>query len=155
MKKINYFLWYFPICFFLFITIYICVKFIFIFFFRASYEPEFIYDLTPYYILSGTNNLQLLFLSIIVLISNVFLHIKLSKKNLLFSFLSTGTMLAGLGLRIATEEIAVSNFFHYLIFWNSPFNLSTPLQLFKFKKIMSTILRDRGKNYLTQIHFNY
>lgn len=92
------------------------VKFIFIFFFRAAYEPEFMFNLTPYYALSGVSNLHLLFLSLIVVIFNVYLHVKLNKRNLLFSFIPTGIMLTGLGLKIASGEMVISNFFNYLIF---------------------------------------
>lgn len=116
MKKFKHILWYFPLCFFVFMAIYISVKFIFIFFFHAPYEPEFMFNLTPYYILSGVNNLHSLLLSIIVIIFNVFLHVNVSKRNFLLSFLPTGVMLAGLGFKIATREIVISNFFHYLIF---------------------------------------
>jgi PAS domain S-box-containing protein len=116
MKKINYLFWYFPPCFFLFLAIFISIKFIFIFFFRTAYEPEIMFDLTPYYILSGVNNLDLLLLSLIVVWFDVFFHININKRNLLFSFLPTGIMLAGLGLKIATVEIVFSNFFHYLVF---------------------------------------
>ncbi len=116
MKKVNYIFWYFPLCFFVFITIFIFVKFVFIFFFRAAYEPEFIFDLIPFYVLSGVNNLHLILLSLIVVVLDSYLHAKVSKKNLIFSFLPTGVMLGGLGLAIASREMAISNFFHYLIF---------------------------------------
>ena len=118
MKKINYVFLYFPISFFVFLVIFISVKFIFIFFFRASYEPEFISFLTPYYILSGVNNQHLTVLSIIIITINVYLHVKINKKNLLLSFIPTGIMLTGLGFKIATSEITISNFLHYLIFDN-------------------------------------
>ena len=61
MKKIvDYFIWYFPLCFFVFLVLFMFVKFIFIFFFRAGFEPRFMFDLTPYYLLTGVNNLHLL-----------------------------------------------------------------------------------------------
>ncbi|UCF12607.1 MAG: PAS domain-containing protein [Thermoplasmatales archaeon] len=116
MKRINYILWYFPFCFFVFLAIYIFIKFLFIFFFRAAYEPEFMFDLTPYYILSGVNNLHLLFLSLIAIIFDAYLHANVSKRYLLFSFFPTGVMLSGLGLKIASGEMVLSNFFHYLTF---------------------------------------
>ena len=116
MKKVNYILWYFPPCFFLFLAIFMTIKFIFIFFFRAAYEPEFMFDLTPYYMLSGVNNLDTLLLSLIVIWFNVFFHININKKNLLFSLIPTVIMLAGLGLKIASVEMVFSNFFHYIVF---------------------------------------
>lgn len=116
MKKINYFLWYFPLCFLLFIALYMSVKFIFIYFFRAAFEPTFMFDLTPYYLLSGVNNLHLILLSLIVIWFNVYFHVKVNKRNLLLSFLPTGIMLAGLGVRIASGEMAIFNVLHYLVF---------------------------------------
>ena len=116
MKKVNYILWYFPLCFFVFLGIFISVKFIFIFFFSAAFEPEFMFNLTPYYVLSGANNLHLLLLSLIVVWFDVFFHVNINKRNLLFSFVPTGIMLAGLGLRIASMEMIFSNFIHYLVF---------------------------------------
>ena len=92
------------------------VKFIFIFFFRTGFEPGFMFDLTPYYLLTGVNNLHLLFLSLIIITFNVYFHINVNKRNLLFSFLPTGIMLAGLGIRIASGEMVISNFLHYLVF---------------------------------------
>ncbi len=106
----------FPCYFFMFFTMFISVKFVFIFFFRAAYEPSFIFELTPFYILSGLNNLQLLVLSFIVIVFDTFLHVKITRRNLMYSFLPTAVMLCGLGLAIITREMTVSNLFHYLIF---------------------------------------
>ena len=104
MKRINYILWYFPFCFFVFLAIYIFIKFLFIFFFRAAYEPEFMFDLTPYYILSGVNNLHLLFLSLIAVIFDAYLHANVSKRYLLFSFFR----------EFIIEVYPSSQFIHYL-----------------------------------------
>jgi PAS domain S-box-containing protein len=92
------------------------IKFIFIFFFSAAFEPEFMFNLTPYYALSGVNNLHLLLLSLIVVWFDVFFHVNINKRNLLFSFIPTGIMLAGLGLKISSMEMIFSNFIHYLVF---------------------------------------
>ncbi len=116
MKKDSNILWLFPLYFFVFLAIFLSAKFIFIFFFRASYEPDFMFKLTPFHILSGFNNLQLLFLSLVVIISGMYLHLKVTKKNLIYSFIPTAIMLCGLGLAIATEEISLSNIIHYFIF---------------------------------------
>jgi len=116
MKKINYFLWYFPLCFFVFVALYMTVKFIFIYFFTAAFEPGFMFDLTPYYLLSGVNNLHLILLSLIVIWFNVYFHIKVNKRNLMFSFLPTGIMLSGLGVRIAIGEMDALSVLHYLVF---------------------------------------
>ena len=83
MKKIiDYILWYFPFSFFVFIAIFMSIKFIFIFFFRATFEPGFMFDFTPYYLLTGENNLHLIFLSLILIWFNVYFHLNVSKKNL-------------------------------------------------------------------------
>ncbi len=116
MKKISSILWFFPFCFFVFFSIFISIKFVFIFFFRAAYEPTFMFELTPFYILSGLNNLQLLFLSLIFIIFNTYLHVKATRRNLMYSFLPTAIMLGGLGFAITTNELAISNLFHYLVF---------------------------------------
>ena len=116
MKKINYILWYFPLCFFVFLALYITVKFIFIYFFRAAFQPDFMFDLTPYYLLSEVNNLHTILLSLIVVWFNVYFHVNLNKRNIMFSFLPTGIMLGGLGVKIASGEIVISNVLHYLVF---------------------------------------
>lgn len=115
MKKDKIY-WYFPICFFLFLSIFIGYKFIFIFFFRAAYEPAFIFDLTPYSLLAGVNSLQILFLSATVVLFNTFLHLRPTRKNLMISFLPTIIMLSGLGVSITTEDFTLTNIFHYLVF---------------------------------------
>lgn len=116
MKKLNYFLWYFPIIFFLFISLFIFVKFIFIFFFKAAFEPGFIFDLTPFYLLSGINNLHLLFLSTALILSDAYLHIKSTRRCLIYSYLPTSLMLSGLVLTIIFREISISYVYHYFIF---------------------------------------
>jgi PAS domain S-box-containing protein len=100
----------------MFFALFICVKFIFIFFFRAAYEPDFIFALTPFHILSGLNNLQLLFLSSMVVIVDAYLHFKITRKKLLYSFLPTIILLSGLGLKIITAEFTLLNIPSYLIF---------------------------------------
>ena len=115
---IKYFIRYFPLIFFLVITIFILIKFIFIVLFRAAFEPQFIFDFTPYYLLSVVNSMDLLLLSLLVIIISTYLHFKVSKKNLMLSFIPTGIMLSGLGIRIAGGEISEYYFFHYFIFVN-------------------------------------
>jgi len=115
-KHNNSVLWMIPLYFFIFLCLFISFKFIFIFFFRAAFEPRFIFELTPFYILLGVNNLQLLFLSLIVVFYDTYLHIKATRKNLKYSFIPTSIMLCGLGLAITTKEISVSNLPYYLLF---------------------------------------
>ncbi len=116
MKKLRFIIWYLPLCFFIFLAFFILIKFIFIFFFNAAFEPEFMFVLTPYYLLSGVNNLHLLLISLIVVGFNAYLHFKISKKNLIFSFIPTGIMLAGLGFKIATLEMSISYILQYILF---------------------------------------
>jgi PAS domain S-box-containing protein len=116
MKKHNNRSWLFPCCLFVFFSIFITVKFVFIFFFRASYEPEFIFELTPFHILSGINNIQLLFLSLAVILLDTYFHVKATKRSLIYSYLPTSLMLSGLGLTIMFGEMDMSYVYHYLIF---------------------------------------
>lgn len=116
MEQHSMILWNFPFYFFIFLGIFLTFKFVFIFFFRATFEPRFIFELTPFYIFSGTNNLQLVFLSLLVVGSATYLHIKLTRKNLLRSLIPTVIMLGGLGLGITTKDISFSNLPHYFIF---------------------------------------
>ena len=106
----------FPCCFFMFLTMFLSVKFIFIFFFRAAYEPNFIFELTPFYLLSGLNNLQLLFLSLTVIVFGTYFHFNSTRRNLIYSLLPTCTMLCGLGLAISSKELDISNLLYFVIF---------------------------------------
>ena len=115
-KYIKPIIRYFPLLFFLLIAIFILIKFVFIVLFRAAFEPAFIFDLTPYYILSGINSVDLLLISLLVVIFDVYLHFKVSKKNLMFSFIPTSIMLIGLGIRITGGAVDVSYSLHYIIF---------------------------------------
>ena len=116
MKTVSSIIRFFPFYFFIFFTIFISIKFTFIFFFRAAYEPSFLFELTPLHMLAGLNNLQLLFLSTIVVIFDTYFHVNATKRNLMYSFIPTAILLCGLGLSIVTKEIAISTLLHYLIF---------------------------------------
>jgi len=116
MDQHNIVIWNIPFYFFIFLGFFLALKFVFIFFFRAAFEPRFIFELTPFYLLSGVNNLQLIFLSLIVVTSNMYFHINLTRKNLYRSFIPTSCMLTGLGLGITTKAISISNLSQYLIF---------------------------------------
>jgi PAS domain S-box-containing protein len=92
------------------------VKFVFIFFFKASYDPQFIFELTPLYLLDGFSNVQLLSLSLLVIILDMILHLQASKRNLLFSFLPTALLLCSVGFTIMFNPIDLSYIFHYILF---------------------------------------
>jgi PAS domain S-box-containing protein len=116
MKKVELIYCYLPLCFYVFLAIYICIKFLLIFFLSANYEPEVIFNLTPYYLLSGVNKLQSLFLSIIIVFFNIYLHDNVNKKNLTYSFIPTGIILCGIGIKILSTDINISNIFHFIFF---------------------------------------
>ena len=116
MEKQNNIFWQIPFFFFLFLGIFLTIKFLFIFFFRAAFEPHFLFELTPFYLLTGMNNLQLLLLSFLVVAYDTYLHVKLTRRNLIRSFIPTSIMLAGLGIGIATNEISLENIPQYLLF---------------------------------------
>ena len=105
-----------PLCFFIFLFLFIFLKFIFIFFFRAAFEPTVIFDLTPFYVLSGVTNLQLLFLSLVIVFYDTYLHIRATRKNLLYSFIPTSIMLSGLGLGIVTRGISTDIISYAVLF---------------------------------------
>lgn len=100
----------------MFLTLFLSAKFIFIFFFRAAYEPSVLFELNPFHLLAGFNRLQLLVLSLVISSVNTYLHLNASKKNLLLSFLPTALMLGGLGLSIATTEFNTDIIIHYILF---------------------------------------
>lgn len=116
MERQNNVLWNLTFVFFIFFSIFIAFKFLFIFFFRAAFEPDFIFELTPLFLLLGMNNLQLLFLSLIIVVSDTYLHMRPTRKNILYSFIPTLIMVSGLGLGITTKEISADYLPNYLLF---------------------------------------
>ncbi len=92
------------------------MKFIFIFFFKASYDPQVIFELTPLYLLSGFSNVQLLSLSLLVMLLDMMLHLQASKRNLLLSFLPTTLMLCSIGFTIMFNPVDQMYLFHYSFF---------------------------------------
>jgi len=108
--------WCFPCNFFMFLTFFLTVKFIFIFLFNGFYEPEFIFNLTPFYLLSGFNNLQLLFLSYSIVLFDLFLHLNPTHKNIRISFLPTLFLLSGTGISLTTSSFTLAVLPNLLIF---------------------------------------
>ena len=115
MKNNNNVLWIFPFSFFIFIASFIFIKFIFIFFFNAAFSPQFIFELTPLYLI-GMNNLQLLMASSLVVMIDAYLHIKNTRKNLISSFIPTSVIIAGIGSVIVIREISAVNLIYYIVF---------------------------------------
>jgi len=92
------------------------VKFIFIFFLKASYDPQFIFELTPLYLLSGFSNVQLLSLSLLIIVLDMMWHLQSSKRNLLLSFIPTALILTSLGFNMMFNPIDLTYIFHYILF---------------------------------------
>ncbi len=116
MKKFRSHSWLFPNCFFIFFSIYLLVKFVFVFFFGAAYEPQFIFELTPVYLLSGVSNMQLVLLSLLVMFFDMYLHLRSGKRHLLLSFLPTSVMISSIGFGIMFSPMDLSYFVHYVLF---------------------------------------
>jgi PAS domain S-box-containing protein len=116
MKKHNRLSWLFPNCFFIFFSIYLLVKFVFIFFFSAAFEPKFIFELTPFYFLSGLSDVQLGLLSYMIILADMYLHLRSGKRNLLLSFLPTSMMLSSLGFTIMFSPMDIAYVYHYSLF---------------------------------------
>ncbi len=82
----------------------------------TAYTPSFLFDFTFFYTFPGLDNAQLLFIGSVVLLFNLFLHLRLSKKRLFFSFPLTLFLLGGIGLRVATSPFSLTYLAHYAIF---------------------------------------
>jgi hypothetical protein len=116
MRQNSKYLWFLPLYFFLFFGSYTLLKFIIIFFFMGAYIPSFLFDFTIFYSFSGMDNTQLLFIALQVILINLFFHLSLSKRHLLYSFPLTIFLLGGIGLRVATSPFSLSYIFHYIVF---------------------------------------
>lgn len=116
MRTLSRNIWLFPCCFSIFLSIVLMVKFIFIFFFGTAYEPEFIFEMTPLYLLSGFSKSQILFLSLLVMVLDMSLHLRSSKRRLLLSFLPTSVMLSSIGFTIMFRPMDLSSVLHYILF---------------------------------------
>ena len=116
MKKIRGQSWLFSNCFFIFFSLYLFVKFIFILFFTAAYEPRFIFEFTPCYLLSGVTDVQLLVLALVVMISDLYCHLQSGRRQLLLSFIPTAIMVSGVGSSIMTNQMGLAFVYHYAIF---------------------------------------
>jgi PAS domain S-box-containing protein len=116
MKNLRNQSWLFSNCLFIFLSLYLFMKFIFIFFFSAAYEPKFVFEFTPCYLLSGVSNLQLLVLTLVVMVSDLYLHLQSGRRRLLLSFIPTAIMLSGIGTSIMTNQMDLTYVYHYAIF---------------------------------------
>jgi hypothetical protein len=116
IKTLHETLRWLPLLFYIFLASFLIMKFIFIFFLNASFTPEFIFELTPLFLLSGMNNLQLLFASLLIVMINAYLHAIGGIRFIKYSFVFTGIMISGIGAAIVTRPIGVDYLVHYLLF---------------------------------------
>lgn len=116
MKTLHNRSWLFSNCLFIFLSLYLFMKFVFIFFFSAAYEPKLMFESTPFYLLLGVNNTQLMFLSLVVTFSDLYLHLRSGRRHLLLSFIPTSIMLSGIGISIMTNQMDVTYVYHYGLF---------------------------------------
>jgi len=107
---------WFPLLFYVFLASFLITKFIFIFFLNASFTPEFIFELTPLFLLSGMNNLQLLFASLLIVTVNAYLHAVDNNSFLKYSFVFTSIMISGVGAAVITKPIGINYIVHYIVF---------------------------------------
>lgn len=118
MKNDNrIFPWCFPCNFFMFLSFFLTVKFIFIFFLNGFYEPEFIFNLTPFHLFPSLNYLQLLFLSYLFVIFDLFLHLNPTHNNLRISFFPTLFLILGTGLYLTTNQLSIGVLPYLIIFF--------------------------------------
>ncbi|HEC81304.1 MAG TPA: hypothetical protein ENI42_02600, partial [Thermoplasmatales archaeon] len=108
--------WMFSFIFFVFLSSFLIAKAVFIFFFQASFDPEFILQLTPLHLLPAANNLQLFLFSLIVVVYDAYLHVKDTRRNLLYSLIPTLIMLSGVSSVIIMKEFSIEYTVQYLIF---------------------------------------
>jgi PAS domain S-box-containing protein len=116
MARFRDWSWLIPNCLLLFLSLFLLVKFIFILFFSTAYEPQFMFECTPCYLLSGVTNTQLLVLALVVMGSDLYLHLQASRRELLLSFIPTALLLSGIGTSIMTNPMGLSYIFHYILF---------------------------------------
>jgi len=116
VKKKKTELWMFSFAFFIFLSSFMIVKSIFILLFNAPFSPSFILELTPFYLISSIEESQLLFFSLIIVLVDTYLHIKDTKKNLLYSFIPTFIILGSISIFIVSNDFSVQYTVYYLLF---------------------------------------
>lgn len=113
MSKDRFFS-FFTTSFFIFLLSYLLIKFLLIFFFYSGASPSIVFQLTPFHLLN-LRDIPLLILSVIVIGINTYLHFNDTRMNLIYSFLPTGLMIAGLGIAAAMLPFSSGNFLYYLL----------------------------------------
>jgi len=116
MKRRMGLLEIFPFAFFIFLSSFMIVKSIFILLFNAPFSPSFILRLTPLYLIPNIEESQLLFFSLLVIVIDTYLHIKDTKKNLLYSFIPSLIILCSISLFIISNDFSINYAVYYLLF---------------------------------------
>ncbi|MEW6069938.1 MAG: hypothetical protein AB1485_04915 [Candidatus Thermoplasmatota archaeon] len=84
-----------------------------LFFFRG-FTAYFLLDLTPLHLLRLLP-VALLTASIVVIVIDTYFHFNDTRKNLIYSFIPSGMIIAGIGSAVARYPLSLSNLPHYLL----------------------------------------
>ena len=99
--------------FFWFLGLYLIVKFFLVLFWTLNFSPVFIIELTPFTVFK-LGPIQLLVLSAIVVGSDAYLHFNDKGWNILYSFIPTSLMIAGIAIAIYNSHY--NDPFYYTFF---------------------------------------
>ncbi len=99
--------------FFWFLGLYVIVKFFLVLFWTLNFSPAFILELTPFTVFK-LGPIQLLVLSAIVLGADAYLHFNDKGWHILYSFIPTSLMLAGIAIAIYNSHY--NDPFYYTFF---------------------------------------
>jgi len=115
-KQLFEILMWLPFVFFIFLASFLVTKFIFIFFLNAAFTPLFIFELTPLFLLPGMNYLQLLFISLLIVLMDAYLHTTDKSKHLRYSFIPTWIIISGVGVAIVKQPGSLDYGIRYILF---------------------------------------
>jgi len=104
-----------PLLFLIFISSFLSIKTIFIIFFNTPFDPEFILHLSPLHMIKSVTDLQLLTTSLVLTISDLYLHLKRGKFRV-YSIPITLIILSGLSLSIVASDVGIEMGVEYAIF---------------------------------------
>lgn len=100
----------------IFLASFISIKAIFIIFFNTPFDPPFLLHLSPLYIFDSVTALQLLTVSFLLVVIDLYLHIRGEPSSRILSLVITAIMLSGLSISVAYSEINMNMFIEYIIF---------------------------------------
>jgi len=115
-KQLFEILMWLPFVFFIFLASFLVTKFIFIFFLNAAFTPLFIFELTPLFLLPGMSYLQLLFISLLIVLMDAYLHTTDKSKHLRYSFIPTWIIISGVGVAIVKQPGSLDYGIRYILF---------------------------------------